>query len=435
MLSLRVVWIAVILYLSAGPILSPLPLLGCVGGFTKLLGYMSAGPLLVLHGLLFLAYLSAEVLELASRKLLYTPLTISSVATLFIVTPAMLQFMTCSPDWITDIATVKPHTTSMMSLLSPLKGASWATWVTLPSPCKELLDYPNNVTSIFKDSLPAVGPSSLDSPFFNPIASIVFNSFGDHTQETLKTVYFPATTTDNNNKKPGIMIFVHGGGWWSGMPEAPPGPCIGQFAFSHGWAYAIVEYRLGRSGWSGDVQVEDVKDGIRHILQKHDNDVDTSRVVVIGSSAGANLALSASYQLNNERANLQNPVIQGVVAIAPSTSVKIGTGPRSNPKWSAAWSEAGATRRFCEGVEDCDQRLSPLEQVSKYTPRTILLHGSHDEYYTPLHSRALAQRLAEYHIPHVHMEPPLMPHCLELAENIIPYQMTKYAMRELMESL
>ena len=43
---------------------------------------------------------------------------------------------------------------------------------------------------------------------------------------------------------------------------------------------------------------------------------------------------------------------------APSTSIAIGTGQNSIPKWAGAWSEKAATERFCE---DRDETLGPVE--------------------------------------------------------------------------
>lgn len=425
-------------YLSIGPIVAPLPLLGCVGGFLKLIGYMNAGPLFVLHSFLLLGYAGLTSLKLVPPESIRTPATISVACSLSIALPVVVALLTCSPELISNVAAQTKVSSPLTNLLHP-QGVSFAKWTTPISMCGDLKAYYNE-TTIFRESIPPVGPSSRDPTFFNPITALLMKGFGDAEPTSLRTVYFPVPDQHkqkqyNSNNKPGLIVFVHGGGWWSGDPFSPPSPCHAEFAFSQGWAYAFMEYRLGRNGWSGDVQLEDVKDGMRHILKKHGEDIDLQKVVVIGSSAGSNLGLAASYQLNNEKANLTDPTIAGIFAAAPSTSVIIGTGKHSIPKWSGSWDEKAATERFCEGVEDCDTRLSPLEHVTKYTPKTILLHGINDEYYTPHHSRALIKKLARSGIAHAHIEPPLMPHCLELAPSCIPYQMSISALQQLMGSL
>ena len=419
---------------SLGPILAPLPLLGCSGGLLKLVGYMNAGPLFALHSLLLLGCAGLAYLKLISYETIRTPVALSVASLLSIALPTVLSLMTCSPEWIDTVAAQTTIFSPLTNLIHP-QGVYFTKWTSPVSMCDDLETYVN-VTTAYKQSLPPKGPGSLDPTFFNPMAALVMQSFGDAAPTSLNTVFFPVPDEyKKENSKPGIVIFVHGGGWWSGDPTAPPGPCHGAFAFSHGWSYAFMEYRLGRNGWSGDAQLQDVKDGIQHILETHGKDVDLRKVIVIGSSAGANLGLAASYQLNKEKANVEDPVIAGILVAAPSTSVNIGTGKHSNPKWSGSWDEKEATERFCEGVNDCDQRLSPLEHVTKYSPKTIVIHGLSDEWYTPHHSRALVKKLARHGIPYVHIEPPLMPHCLDIAQNSPPWQMGSTALTQLMQSL
>ena len=436
MISLRTIWIAVAVWLTAGVTLAPLPLLGCVGGLVKIISYMNSGALFALHSLLLLGYAGVYHLKLVSGDSLRTPARISAWACLVIAVPTIFALATCSSEWITG--DTNPHGIApLLKNLANPKGFSPNKWIQLAQPCPDLESFPN-ITTTFRSNLPTRGPSSLETPFLNGFTSIVLEALGHYNQTELKTYYFPLPKDKKkspDDKKPPLFIFVHGGGWVSGTVRGPPSGCHAALAMENGWAYAAVEYRLGRTGWSGDVQLMDVKDAIKHILRKHGKDVDLSKVIVMGSSAGGNLALAASYQLNNEKANLKEPMIAVVAAIAPSTSVEIGTGPDSIPKWRGSWNESMATERFCENVKDCHKKLSPVEHVTQYTPPTIVLHGQQDEYYTPVHSRALMEKLAEHKIPRVYIEPPFMPHCLELAENHVPYQMVRSALEEFVNSI
>ncbi|CAB9519091.1 Carboxylesterase family [Seminavis robusta] len=436
MTLIRTVWIAVVGYLSFGPIVAPFPWLGFLGGFVKLIGFMNGGTLLVLHSLMLLAYASLFWLGLVSRESLKTPATISTLATIGIFIPTVLCLLTCSPEWVNPGQATNQGILSVIQRVSQPKGISWAKWITPPQTCPSL-DGLENITTIYRRSVPPYGPSSTGGTFLNPVSKIVFDALneGDGSKTNLRTMFYPVTSHQRGAKKAGMLVFVHGGGWFGGEPDNVPSGCYASMAHEHGWAYAAVEYRLGRSGWSGDVQVKDVKDGIKHLIKTHSKEVDASKVVLVSSSAGGHLALLASFQLNNERANLDNPVVAGVLAVAPSTSVDIGTGKDSIPGWAGSWSEVGATMRLCEGVEECNKRLSPLEHVTSFAPKTILLHGGHDEYYTKIHSRTLAKKLSEHNVSHVHMEPPLMPHCLDVAHNTIPFQMAMHATINLMKSL
>jgi len=388
------------------------------------------------HSMLLLGYGSLVTLKLMSKNSTKTLAAISVTTIGSIVLSAVVALLTCSPEWVKNpIAQTSLSSSLSTNLLHP-KGVSFSKWISPASACGELSLYDNETTT-YRSSLPPIGPGSRDDSFMNPFTRFIMSGFNDDEPTRLKAVFFsvPDQYRRNNDRRPGLVIFIHGGGWWTGDPRASPGPCHAEFAFSQGWSYAHIDYRLLRNGWSGDVQLQDVKDGIGHLLDTYATVVDLRKVVVIGSSAGANLGLTASYQLNNEKANLTHPIIAGVLVVAPSTSVTIGTGPNSIPRWAGAWNERAATERFCEGVFDCNKRLSPLEHVTKYTPQTVIIHGVSDEWYAVHHSRALAKKLARNNIPYVYLEPPLMPHCIDLAQNSIPYQMGSSAFKELMQSL
>ena len=145
-----------------------------------------------------------------------------------------------------------------------------------------------NVTTIYRRSVPRYGPSSMGDSFLNPVSKVVFYALneGDGSKQNLRTTFYPVPHHQRGATKAGMVVFIHGGGWFGGVPEAVPGGCYASLAHEQGWAYAAVEYRLGRSGWSGDVQVQDVKDGIKHLIKTHSKDVDASKVVLVSSSAG-----------------------------------------------------------------------------------------------------------------------------------------------------
>ena len=90
-----------------------------------------------------------------------------------------------------------------------------------------------------------------------------------------------------------VVVWVHGGGWNSGDPEAFD--YVGQAMVKEGYRFVSLGYRLSPKN-KYPVQIEDVCAGynaaMKHLKGKG---VDTSRVIVSGPSAGAHLSSILTY--------------------------------------------------------------------------------------------------------------------------------------------
>jgi len=95
-------------------------------------------------------------------------------------------------------------------------------------------------------------------------------------------VYVPDATT---LPRP-VMVWIHGGGWYSGDKSAPPGMGI----LLRGYVVASINYRLSSEALF-PAQIFDCKAAIR-FLRAHarEFDIDPSRIGVWGDSAGGQLA-------------------------------------------------------------------------------------------------------------------------------------------------
>lgn len=106
-------------------------------------------------------------------------------------------------------------------------------------------------------------------------------------------IYLPAA--ENGTSHP-IMLFIHGGGWTGGSRSDYCRPLFNNF-LSHGFVVTSMDYRLlPETSLPG--QLEDVRDvelWLRNRLQSEVSDpelkVDRSKIIVVGASAGALLAL------------------------------------------------------------------------------------------------------------------------------------------------
>jgi acetyl esterase/lipase len=87
-------------------------------------------------------------------------------------------------------------------------------------------------------------------------------------------------------KKASVLVYVHGGAWRSGSRGDVPVKGL----VEHGFAIASVDYRLSTQA-RFPAQIHDIKAAIRFLRSRgHEFGLDTTRVGIIGSSAGGHLA-------------------------------------------------------------------------------------------------------------------------------------------------
>jgi dienelactone hydrolase len=122
----------------------------------------------------------------------------------------------------------------------------------------------------------------------------------------LADLYTPNADTETNRA---LIIFVHGGGFTGGTRDGSNIPYFCQQLAKKGYLVASIDYRLGVSDTSsiqkGKAQIraiQDLKSFIRFAKQNAATvKLDTNKIFISGSSAGAGTALAAAYLDYNER--------------------------------------------------------------------------------------------------------------------------------------
>lgn len=174
--------------------------------------------------------------------------------------------------------------------------------------------------------------------------------------------------------QPTVMYF-HGGFWVAGNKE---GALMSLMPWIEmGWNVVNVEYRLGRVALA-PAAVEDCLCALRFINnQAKTYNVDTSRIVVTGESAGGHLALTTgmipeSAGLDRECAGTPLPKVAAIVNWFGVTDVNdVIDGPhRANA--AASWMGSLPNR------EEIARRVSPLTYVRAGIPPVITIHGDAD---------------------------------------------------------
>ncbi len=190
-----------------------------------------------------------------------------------------------------------------------------------------------------------------------------------------------------------VAVVIHGGCWLSAFDYRHITHLSANLTKA-GIATWTIEYRRvgdSRGGWPGTFQ--DVSMGVDHLRTLvPDYPLDLSRVVVIGHSAGGQLALwLASRSPEGGNLHQANPLpLAGVVSLAGITDLKrYSVGPENSCN--------SAVKPLMGGMpEDQPERyaqVSPLELLPLGAPLR-LIHGARDSIVPPGMARAFAERAA-----------------------------------------
>lgn len=180
--------------------------------------------------------------------------------------------------------------------------------------------------------------------------------------------------TDVTTPQPTI-IHMHGGFWVGGAKEASTMGLMPWFEM--GWNVVTVEYRLGRQALA-PAAVEDCLCALRFINdQAKTYNIDTSRLVVTGESAGGHLALSlamipASAGLDLQCAGSPLPRPAAVINWYGVTDVADVIDGPNRANGAARWT-AGLPNRM-----EIAKRVSPLTYVREGLPPILTIHGDAD---------------------------------------------------------
>nr|WP_272918276.1 alpha/beta hydrolase [Gordonia sp. SID5947] len=198
-----------------------------------------------------------------------------------------------------------------------------------------------------------------------------------------------------------VIVFVHGGGWFTGDRRLCPD--LREHFCARGFAMASVDYRL-----TGDAlfpaQLHDVRAAIRHLrANAAELGLDPTRIGIWGASAGGHLAalvglLSAVAQLPGEESADGDAGVQAVAeSYGPATLVEgdVDPGVPLPGVESAAETPEG---RLIGGdpaeLPVAARDASPLYSVTSDAPPFQISHGTGDLMVGHRHSELLYDALA-----------------------------------------
>lgn len=230
--------------------------------------------------------------------------------------------------------------------------------------------------------------------------------------------------------RPGIqpcLLVVHGGSWRSGSYDELPE--IDNYFANAGYQVASINYRLAPQ-FKSPAPVEDIKSAISWLCSHAAAlKIDTSSFVLLGRSAGGQIALISAYTLNN-------PNIKGVASYYGPTDM---IWSYENPANLLVLDSRKVQRDFLGGApsegKDTYIAASVMDQVSPETVPTLLVHGRLDAHVTVVQAYRLAKKLEEAKIKNMVLEIPWGTHGCEYNLSSPSGQLCVYATERFFYSL
>lgn len=200
-----------------------------------------------------------------------------------------------------------------------------------------------------------------------------------------------------------LVLVVHGGSWQSGTRLELD--ALSRRLAERGYAVASVDYGLApRTVFPGPV--EDLRDALAYLRRRAGElGIDASRVVLLGRSAGGQIALAAAHDAE------PFPGLKGVVNFYGPNDMFL------------AWRVPGPKRMIDSrklllqylGGSPADKpdlyaRASPLLRAGKASPPILMIHGGRDEMVWPVHEYRLSEKLAAAGVKHYFLDMPWATH-------------------------
>ena len=195
-------------------------------------------------------------------------------------------------------------------------------------------------------------------------------------------VYFPAF--DNQSQRP-LILYVHGGGFSGGSRNEPDIQVFCKKLARYGYVVSSISYRLTREGKENGFgcdcpaadkrntfteAVEDLQDATFFMIQRRDKmGIDPQKIIISGSSAGAETALNTAYQPPYCYNLDSGPVsYAGVISMAGAI-----------PDTSRIFKESAVPSLLFHGT--CDNMVpyatAPHRYCKEGEPGYLILHGSY----------------------------------------------------------
>ena len=219
-------------------------------------------------------------------------------------------------------------------------------------------------------------------------------------------------------EKAPLLVFIHGGGWRSGKRQDYLVYLL-DYA-EKGYVTATVSYRLKKDSIY-PAAIEDVMDAVDWLFKNGNKfNYNTTRVALIGGSAGAHLAMLAAYGWENPRAAEKTPThrVKAVVDI-------YGPVDMTTPYAQTQYMVTDFIGHPYTEKPELYWEASPAKYLSATNPPTLILQGTSDNLLPPSQSDTLKARLDRIGVPCEYYRFPLWPHAMDMVQRVNDYAQIK----------
>jgi acetyl esterase/lipase len=218
-------------------------------------------------------------------------------------------------------------------------------------------------------------------------------------------------------KYPAVVV-IYGGAWQYGNPHANSE--FNQYIAHQGYTVFAIDYRHAPK-YKFPAQLDDVRTAL-DFIRKHavEYEADPQRMVLLGRSAGAHLAMLAAYQADA-------PPIRGVVSYYGPVNLPEGykTPPNPDPINTHAILKAFLGGSL-EELPNQYQIASPINYLTHPVPPTLLVYGSRDHLVEARFGRQMYERLHNFGNTAVFLEIPWAEHAFDAVFNGVSNQLVLY---------
>jgi acetyl esterase/lipase len=246
-------------------------------------------------------------------------------------------------------------------------------------------------------------------------------NYGTEAEQTLD--FYPAAFA---GKKPCVIV-VHGGSWSSG--DSKQLPELNSYLAGEGYNLASINYHLAPK-YQSPVAVGDVEGVFNYLRSNADKlNIDTNNFVLLGRSAGAQIALLAAY-------TSQQKGLKGVIDFYGPADMVWGY---SKPASKLVMDSRAVMKRYLGGtykaVANKYFASSPIEFVTRQTVPTLIIHGNNDVLVSPIHSQKLEKKLQENGIKHYCLRLPWATHGFDYNLNGPGGQLSTYVVERFLQTI
>jgi acetyl esterase/lipase len=221
------------------------------------------------------------------------------------------------------------------------------------------------------------------------------------------------------------VIVIHGGSWAGG--DSRQLPELNSRLAKDGYTVAAINYRLAPR-YHNPSPVQDVQTALNY-LRSHATElsIDSNTFVLLGRSAGAQIALLAAY-------TLQDSAIKGVIDFYGPADMVWGYSAPSNP---LVMDSRKVMSDYLGGpypaVPQNYLNSSPVVFVTRQSVPTLLIHGQQDPLVAYEHSTRLNRKLADSGVKHFLLALPWATHGFDYNLNGPGGQLSTYSVEAFLE--